>query len=314
MFNILKALKKQIESPTVIKYKRVFAHSPSSSMCYSATNSKPIGSCIRSNYLLAKGYPSSKEKDAYLQMTAEAGKLWEKWLIDQYKILGIYLDHSVRVFDEINNVSGEIDILHMNPETNEMEITECKQYNGSNFYAQSEICGSSSKTPKPKDDHLLQVFLYLLTLKNNEENINFINLVYLDRSCASFYNNMQFRISLYTLADSFTLIPKIEYYDSKGNLTFYLDQRITNNNVYEKNKMLESFIEQDIIPPKDYDMTYTSQKVEMLYKTGEISKTKYNKYKDDPTNNPIGDWRCLYCSFGKNKDGYSVCTTLDYKG
>ena len=52
----------------------------------------------------------------------------------------------------------------------------------------------------------------------------------------------------------------------------------------------------------------------MLYKTGEISKTKYNKYKDDPTNNPIGDWRCNYCSFGKNKDGYSVCTTLDYKG
>ena len=85
-------------------------------------------------------------------------------------------------------------------------------------------------------------------------------------------------------------------------------------NVYEKNKMLESFIEQDIIPPKDYDMEYTSQKVEMLYKTGEISKTKYNKYKENPTNNPIGDWRCNYCSFGKNKDGYSVCTTLDYKG
>ena len=78
--------------------------------------------------------------------------------------------------------------------------------------------------------------------------------------------------------------------------------------------MLESFIEQDIIPPKDYDMSYTSQKVEMLYKTGEISKTKYNKYKENPTNNPIGDWRCNYCSFGKNKDGYSVCTTLDYKG
>ena len=78
--------------------------------------------------------------------------------------------------------------------------------------------------------------------------------------------------------------------------------------------MLESFIEQDIIPPKDYDMAYTSQKVEMLYKIGEISKTKYNKYKDDPTNNPIGDWRCLYCSFGKNKDGYSVCSTLDDKG
>ena len=105
-----------------------------------------------------------KEKDAYLQMTAEAGKLWEKWLIDQYKILGIYLDHSVRVFDEINNVSGEIDILHMNPETNEMEITECKQYNGSNFYAQSEICGSSSKTPKPKDESLASLASHHATM------------------------------------------------------------------------------------------------------------------------------------------------------
>ncbi len=311
MFNILKALKKQIESPVVIKYKRVFAHSPSSAMCYSATNNKPIGSCIRANYLTAKSFPASKEKDAYLQMTAEAGKLWEKWLIDQYKILGIYLDHSVKVYDSLYNISGEIDILHMNPETNEIEITECKQYNGSNYYAQSEICGNSQKTPKPKDDHLLQVFQYLLILKNNKENINYINLIYLDRSCASFYNNMQFRISLYTLADSLTLIPKIEYYDNKGNLAYYLDQRITDKNICEKNNMLDSFIEQDILPPKDYDMSYTNQKIEMLYKTGEISKTKYNKYKEDPVNNTIGDWRCVYCSFGKNKDGYSVCNALD---
>ena len=310
MFNILKAIKKQIEAPNIIKYKRIFAHSPSSAMCYSALDNKPIGTCIRAAYLSAKDYPHSKERDAYLQMTAEAGNLWESWLTNQYKILGIYLDHSVRIYDEQHNISGEIDILHMNPESDEMEITECKQYNGSNYFAQTELIGTSNKHPKPKDAHLLQVFDYLLMVRNNNIDVTYINLLYLDRSCASFYNNIQFRISLYSMQNG-TVIPKIEYYDNKGNAAFYLDQRITEQSIYDKNTMLDQFLKQDIIPPKDYEIKYSDSKIQQLFKLGEISKTKYNKYVEDPINNSIGDWHCLWCSFGPNRDGYSTCATLD---
>lgn len=292
MFNLLSAIKNNLEAPNPIKTNRIFTHMPSQGMCYSAENNEPIGTCIRSSYLQVKNYPKSNPMSIYVKMTTEAGKLWESWLINQFKELGIYISHSTKLVDLENLFSGEIDIVHKNPLTDETELTECKQYDGSNYYAQLGICGSKNSKPQPKDSHLLQSFIYLLMCKNTEQNINYINLMYIDRSCKSYYNNFQFRISLLENSKG-SYNPKVEYFDFEGNPVYYIDFRITDKLVYEKNKMLETFVEQEIIPPKDYDYSYTKDKIELLHKMKKISTTKYNKYKEDPEKNIIGDWQCV---------------------
>lgn len=310
MLNLLSAIKKNLEAANPIKTNRIFAHTPSSAMCYSALDNTPVGTCIRSAYMGIKQYPPSNPMGIYVRMTTEAGKLWESWLINQYKEMGIYISHSAKLYDETNNMSGEIDIVHMNPLTDEIEITECKQYNGSNFYAQMSLVGSKTQRPTPKDSHLLQCFDYLIMCRNTGHNIKYNNLLYIDRSCGSYQNNFQFRISLFTNVNN-QVNPLVEYFDSEGNVQSYIDTRITEKAVLEKNSMLETFLENDLLPPRDYELSYTKDKIDLLFKMKHISAAKYNKWKEDPVKNKIGDWNCTYCPYGPDLKGFSTCWSMN---
>ena len=310
MFNILEAFKNNLQRTNPIKSERIQNHMPSRSMCYSVIDNKPLGSCIRSAYFSVKQYPASNPMGIYAKMTTEAGHLWEDWVINQYKEIGIYVNHSVKLYDPTNKLSGEIDILHYNPHTNEYEITEVKQYNGSVYQAAQGITGSKDTKPAPKDQNLLQVFTYLLMLRNtNNTQIKYVNLLYIDRSCGSFFNNFQFRVSLTTVDNK--VYPFIEYLNSTGVVESYTDFRITEEAVLEKNKMLDEFVANDLIPPRDFQLKYTDAKIEAMYLAKEISTFKYNKWKANPAINVIGDWMCSYCPYGPNKEGFSTCYSLE---
>ena len=129
MYNIIEALHQNInkEKPLVSlddKLHSRFYLNPSSSMSYSNIDGSPIGACIKQVWLDKKNYPVSNPITTYNEYVFEAGRLWEKWLIDQYKSMGIYLDNSVKIVDNELGISGEIDILHKNPENNSIEVTE----------------------------------------------------------------------------------------------------------------------------------------------------------------------------------------------
>jgi hypothetical protein len=141
--------------------------------------------------------------------------------------------------------------------------------------------------------------------RNTGQKVKYNNLMYLDRSCGSFYNNFQFRISLFISANK-QINPLVEYFDSEGNVQSYVDTRITEKGIVEKNKMLDAFLENDLLPPRDYELSYSNEKVELLYKSKQISAAKYNKWKEDPSKNKIGDWNCTYCPFGPDLKGF--CT------
>ena len=104
-------------------------------------------------------------------------KKLKKDFLNQYKELGIYLDNSVKIVDNEFHTSCELDIIHKNPMDNSIEVTECKQYNGSNIYAAKDLLGTDTQYPRPKDQNLLQCVKYLLTLQ--KYNIQKINLLYL---------------------------------------------------------------------------------------------------------------------------------------
>lgn len=309
MFNLFTAISQNLTKPSPIKTNRIPMHMPSKAMCYSKLDNKPIGHCLRAAYLSNMQYPVSNPLGIYTIMTAEAGKLWETWLVNQYKELGIYISHSVKLLDLDAFISGEIDIVHYNPETDEVEMTECKQYNGSNYYAASELTGSLKKQPKPKDQNLLQAFDYLLMCRNTgNEAISKINLVYIDRSCASFDNNVQFRISLQKVKDE--VHPRVEYFKSDGTVESYTDYRITEKAVLEKNALLDKYVTAEKIPAREYSRQYSDQLIQDMVLKKEISSARLKKMQEDPVKNPIGDWQCKFCPYGPNLEGESTCYGL----
>lgn len=308
-FNIFQNLEDSLLQSTKLSTDKMPYHHPSSAMCYSAVDNKPLGACLRSLYLKHQKTPVSNPIGIYVKMATEAGNIWENWLIDQYKLLGIYLSDSIRVFSDSLQVSGEIDIYHKNPNNpSEYEITECKQYNGSNYYAVQELKGTKYSKPKPKDQNLLQVFDYLMIVKDI---VSRINIVYIDRSCSSYTNNIQFIIELEEIKNLF--YPKISYYNSKGEIESYIDPRINNKVIADKRSMLNQLIEVEQIPPRDFFLKYTKDEIEVKLLKGEISKTRYNKYLENPSQNYIGDWMCKYCPYGPGTDGFSVCDSLEEK-
>lgn len=308
MFNIIQAIVENLSTPSPIKTQRIPTHMPSSAMCNSAVDNKPIGTCLRASYFSRMEYPVSNPMGIYTKMTTEAGKLWESWVIDQYKNLGIYSSHSVKLYDPLTFISGEIDIVHYNPLTNEIELSEVKQYNGSNYYAAKELKGSKDSAPKPKDANLLQTFVYLLMCRNTNQNIKFINLVYIDRSCANIANNVQFRISLKELNNE--CYPHIEYFDYQDNLQEYTDFRITEKNLLAKNEALDQAVEKEEVPDKEYMYSYPANLINQLHLSKEISAIKFNKWVADPVKNNIGDWQCTFCKYSYNLQGVSTCESI----
>lgn len=305
MFNIVEALETKLNQGSYLKSIHIKNNEsvyfyPSQSMCYSDIDGSAIGACIRQVWLEKKGEQVTNPKSSYNNFILEAGHIWERWLTNKYKEIGIYLDNSVKLVDNDLLTSCELDIVHMNPNTNKVEVTECKQYNGSNIYAAKELLGSDNQYPKPKDQNLLQVVKYLLILKKYD--IHKVNLLYLDRSCGSVYNHKQFVVYL----DKNKIM-----YDTlfKNKLITVEEERFNTQSLLDKEKVLLKFLEEDLCPPVDYYPIYTKDIVEKEYRLGNITKTKYNKIIEDkiPIENEAS-WNCVYCPYWKNKDtGESTC-------
>jgi hypothetical protein len=299
MFNILEAIEKSLLKPSVLKYPRgiIPTVNPSEAMVYT-TSGVPLGTCLRQAWFNKTSAARSNPLKIYNIFVMEAGKLWESWIIEQYKNIKVYVDHSVRISKPDELVTGEIDILHINPLSGEYEISEIKQYSGANWYAAKELLGSVDKPPKPKDQNLLQCIRYLMIVSE----VNYVNLVYIDRSCTSFYNNKQFRISINAAGN-----PVIETYWN-GSLYTYVETKFSTKDILDKEKLLFEFLKQGVPPPPDYQIQYTPEEITKKYSEGALTKKAYNEFLADPSTK-IGDWLCRYCPYGRpDNDSYtSTC-------
>ena len=289
MLNIIQLLEESLlaEKPLKSKDKKiietVYLH-PSSSMCYTYDN-KPLGTCLKQAWLSQKGAVTSNPIDSYGAFVASSGNIWEAWLTEHYKSMGIYLDNSVKLISNFYQTSGEIDILHKNPENGLTEVTEVKTYTGSNYYAAKEILGHKDQNPKPKDGHLLQCIKYLMVLKDYD--IHTVNLVYIDRSCSSFFNNKQFKIYL---------VGKEIYYDTyyQNSLRTIHINTFNTDSLKEKDDALLQLLAMDYVPDPDFKISYTLQDVEQKYKEGLISKTAFDKVEKGYVNpEDMSDWQCI---------------------
>ncbi len=239
-----------------------------------------IGTCARKTYYRYTGSEKPEPYSNYTQWVFRMGKAVETDLLELWKQMGLWLDNNVKFYDEKSNVSGEFDIIVKDPVTGEPVLTEVKSMAGYN--AIKQVLGNKSQKGAPKEDHLLQILVYLSLHQNI---FKYGKLIYLDKTSTS--GNAEFNISLTNEGEN--TYPVIDGIVSRK---FSIEQ------IFDRYKKVQSFIDNKELPPRDYELFYPAPKIEALWEAGELSKAKYEAWKKDNSKAP-GDWNCAYCNYKK---------------
>lgn len=242
------------------------------------------GTCLRAVYYRCKGY-EPEPFNARTMYTFACGNIVEDWFTEQIKQMGIWRGNSIKFYNNDIGLSGEIDILIEEPDTGDLVIVEMKTTAG--YYSWKEIAGNASTKAKAKPAHLLQIMLYLYEYRDQVSKgvLLYFNLENKDRK--------QFVISLHE--EDGKHYPVI---DGTMYKTFSVQD------IHARYIEVQGYIDRNQLPPRDFSMEYTPEVTEQKNARGEIAKTKYDKWKKNPSKNPIGDWECSYCAYKEhcNKD------------
>ena len=258
------------------------------------------GKCMRAsfyNYVLQINSPVAPDREllinptAYSQWVWRMGKAAENIVIEEFKKSGMWTGNNIKYYDDLHNISGELDSTVYDPEEEVEFVAEIKSIYG--YYAQKQIIGTDRNPGFPRWSNLLQLALYLDFLRALKDKYPYGKLLYIDRGDMS---RKEYKVRI--IGDQDT--PEEErYVEVEG-------QRVINftmKDIYDRYRVLNDYIEAGKLPPNDYVIKYTDEQIETLYEQGRLGKTKYNKWKK-PTKNkqpehPGGDWSCQrqWCSY-----------------
>ena len=240
------------------------------------------GKCMRAAYFrLANGFKSAPF-EPYSEYIFMLGKIVENQLINYWKEMGIWYDNNVKFYDKENNISGELDVILVEPGTGQMYIGEVKTFYG--YMAEKEIFGSKTDKPFPKMNNLLQTLVYLNHFKDT---FPYARIIYFARDSGK---RRTFKIELEQEGN--ILYPKVE-----GEII----RSFSIQDILARYKELEHYLKTNTIPKNDFELYYDDAKIEDFYQKGKVAKTKYQKYKTGKlhSNEKIGDWNCRYCNFSQ---------------
>ncbi len=240
-----------------------------------------IGSCQRSSYLRASKATKPAPYEARSIWIMTQGKIIENEFIARWKEMGIWVENNIKFYWPQYNLSGEVDTILAEPSTGDLFGVEVKTFYG--YDAHKNILGNKSIAGFPKESHLMQTILYAYYWR---ESLKYFKLVYFARDDVK---RREFNIGLV----------------DEGNKTY----PVVDGAVYRKwsvqdllsrYKSLQAFIDNETLPPRDYELIWSQERVEKENQLGNISKTAYLQFQRDVKKGrttAIGDWRCRYCNF-----------------
>ena len=239
------------------------------------------GGCMRAAYFRCSSMEFERiPNSARSEYIFKQGIGVEKILIDLWKEMGIWVDNNIKFLDKENKISGELDALLMEPTDGTVYGVEVKSFYG--YFAEKEIFGNRSVKGLPKMGHLLQTLIYTNFFKDK---LPYFRIVYFARDSVK---RRTFKIELHEEAD--LTYPKIE-----GEVI----RSFSVNDIYERYRELQTYLDNEIVPPNDFELFYSSEIIEDYYVKGKIAKTKYAKWKQGKLGpqEQIGDWNCSYCAY-----------------
>jgi hypothetical protein len=292
-----------------------------------------VGTCRRSvyfRYLIANYhfYPDIHDNDAlaselieliagpdrYMRWIWEAGKLYEDFVVEMAKQSGVYVDSQIQIVIPAYNIVGKLDLIVRNPDTGDLVAEEVKSIYG---YNANEILGTPSMRGKqllgtPRESNMMQLALYNWHLKTRLRNLEASHLFYGARDTG---RDAEFEVTTYE-EDGVT---KIRYEGVYPHTTKPTVSPITIDNILNNYNYVLDHFRNKVIPPRDFELNYSEEKIQNLYEHGELSKTDREQHEkvlgriaenkvriqsDQTPKKEIkgvekGDWQCDRCNFRK---------------
>jgi hypothetical protein len=287
-------------------------------------NGQTVGKCRRQaffryasdHYSFSKEYAHYKEfyehikssrlpRSTYTEWIFRQGDLYEDHCINLAKEAGIFIATQVSVYVPKYNVSGKLDLITINPETNKYHIVEVKSIYGFNS---NSILGTDAQQRRgsmgePRDSHLMQLGIYQWWFANNHDDFGPGLLVYGSRDTGrygEFYVTVE--------ADETDGLEYIYYQSVVPVLGQKVNTGISIKSIMKNYHYTSKCLEEKVLPPRDYDLRFSDEKISELYEAGELSKAdtaQYEKRKKQVEEGKTklvkkvekGDWQCRFCDY-----------------
>jgi hypothetical protein len=237
------------------------------------------GGCHRAIWYRLNQHPATDQPVTRMRWVWEAGRWWEDHCNELYALTGNLAGVKVKVWDNSLQLplSGELDAVHKLPDTGEHYVVDYKT-SGGNYQGNIKILGSTKVIPYPKINALLQMMVYLKI----DPRLRFAILVYLIRDKME---RTQFQIEI---------APHLETGLNVAYVNGVPDPRYSIEEIWRRYELLCYYYETQIMPPPDYEETYSIEKAEALHQEGLLSKTAFENHTKGKL---AGDWMCSYCSY-----------------
>ena len=255
-----------------------------------------IGGCLRSSWLRSKfqlhdrGLAEDADEEITWQPIANTPtELWkfemaylaERVIINNAKTAGIFVKDHVSFEVPGINMKGELDLVCIDPSTQVKIGIEIKSIYG--HYGETGVFGTPTQRKlgnkgKPKDDHVMQTAIYTWFWRDI---ISYFKILYISRGSG--------------MREEFCLW--IE--ENEDDWDIYIDgelQDFTINNILTRYGQMTQALENNVCPPREYDLQYTRAYLGEMASAGMLGKTDLTKYQKGHKL-VKGDWRCSYCSY-----------------
>ena len=252
-----------------------------------------LGKCMRAAWYRSMEIGTSEGVSPGLMQKAHLGKWDEMGIVQRWKEMGIWYDNNIKFYQKSHYLSGEIDVVVINPDTNKKIGIEVKSFYG--YYANKEITGAKrDQIPGiPKDTHFLQSILYAWEYRNI---LDEYRIYYIERGDG---HRVEFRIGFDENPDG---THQVWWQQIEGKYwNYYIVDKIyqpyTIEDIYTRFETLLKKLKNKELPPKDFSNKWDDDTVEWMWDHGKLGKTKYTAWQKNPTKNPVGDWQCSYCEY-----------------
>jgi DNA-directed RNA polymerase subunit RPC12/RpoP len=239
------------------------------------------GSCNRAVAFDYLSVGKSNPYTAETMYTFGVGKHIELMLVDWFKEMGIFAGHNIKFYNPFYHLSGELDMVCREaPGSDVLFGVECKTSYG-DYFKMAQITGRAGIPAAPKDEHIMQVMLYL----DNFPSLKYFVLVYIGRDK---FDRTEYTIRLKDVDGD--LYPEITNIEGKSRV----DMDFSLARIYNRYKSLAGYLKSKSLPPRDYRPVMTQDEMDRDFEAGKVSKAQMKKFAEGEI--LTADWRCRYCS------------------
>lgn len=270
-------------------------------------NGNIIGACARAVYYRMKGVKTTNPMGLKAKKRAELGKEVEDSIRDRIKRAGLYESSSNRFYFMKYNLSGETDLIVRDPASKSLILLEIKSFYG--YHAEKQIIGGwrgrgSKKIfshGNPKDQHLLQVLVYMCHINKDSKKVDGAKILYSSRDSQE---ECEFDVTIVQVGTKYHAKLGKWYGD-----TYYEWTRTDFDveGIFKRYEFVQGMIDKNILPDKEFVRFPSKEDLNKLLISGDIEQKDYDDITKYPTKDKLekhGAWTCMYCSFADHCSNY----------